>query len=79
MSKPVFVVWEDGKPTSNDPKESSRLEKRMLIIDKVLKEMGYPDGAERYSEIVTELASKDFKKYMTMLDRVSEEAKRQHV
>ena len=79
MNKPAFVVWKDGRPSSSDPKESARLDRRMQIIDKVLKEMGYPEGAERYSEIVSELGSKDFKKYIEFLDRVTKEAEKQHV
>ena len=39
-----FVVWKDGKPIASDPNEAKRLDKRMQVIDKVLKEMGYPEG-----------------------------------
>jgi excinuclease UvrABC helicase subunit UvrB len=79
MTNPTFVVFKDGKPISNDPKESERLNKRMKVIDKVLKEMGYPEGAERYSEIMNELGSEDFKKYMEFIERVDKETGKEHV
>jgi len=74
--KPSYVVWDKGKPVAaSDEKEARRLEGRALIIDNVLKEMGYEKGWENYNEYVTKM-SQDFPKYMKFLDRVSELAKK---
>lgn len=70
-----FVVWKDGKPIASDPNEAKRLDKRMQVIDKVLKEMGYPEGVNHYQEIMNDLGSNHFDKYMEFLKRVDEAMK----
>ena len=71
-----FVIWDKGKPIATTPREAERIKKRLRIIDKVLKEFGYKEGMKRYNEIVTEMAQKDFSKYVKFLDRVQELAKK---
>lgn len=78
MKKPTFVVWDKGKPvTTNSKEEVNRINKRIKIIGRILKEMGYPDGYTKYEKYVNEMARTDFNKYMTFLDKVSEEAKKE--
>ncbi len=75
-----YVIWDKGKPVAaSDSREARRLEGRMGIIDQVLKEMGYSEGAAKYQEYVQEMM-KDFKgKYTPFLERVDELAKKQGV
>ena len=75
MSK--FVVFKDGKPIlASDSKDAERLNKRMVVVDRVLKQMGNQDGADRYQEIMNDLGSNHFDKCMEFLKRVDEEAER---
>ena len=68
-----FVIWKNGKPyAASDPKEAQRLSKRMQMINKILKNMGYPDGAERYDEIMQDLGSNHFDKYLEFLKKIEE-------
>ena len=74
--KPKMVVWDKGKPVATtDVQEKKRLEGRIAIIDKVLKEMGYPEGYAKYQEYIDKMVKKDFKKYMTFLKKVDELSK----
>ena len=78
--KPKMVIWDKGKPVATtDAQEKKRLEARIAIIDKVLKEMGFPEGYAKYQEYINEMAKKDFKKYMGFLKKVDELAKEQSV
>lgn len=79
MEQPNFVIWKDGKPVAaSDPKEAERIAKRVVIIVKVLTEMGFKDATHNnFSEYVSKLAETNFKKYMTFLDRVDVLAKKE--
>ncbi len=74
--KTKYVLFNKNKPvaTSNS-EETKRLESRVEIIDKVLKEMGYKEGYTKYNDYIIEMM-KDFKgKYMPFLERVDKLAK----
>jgi SOS-response transcriptional repressor LexA len=70
---PINVYVKNGKVVSSDPKEQERLVKRMKIIDKVLKEMGYPEGVERYDEIMNDLGQNHIAKFIEFLKTVDAE------
>ncbi len=71
----MTVFWgKNGPVAATDNKEAERLNNRIVIIDKVLKEMGIPEGYIRYAEIMN-MWIKDMPKYMKFLDRVDELSK----
>jgi len=71
----TIVTWKDGKPHStNNEAEAKRLVGRALIIDRILKEMGYSEGWNNYAEIVNEMVATDFTKYTDFVKRVQDEA-----
>jgi len=77
---PKAVIFDNGKPVAaSDKKEAERLTGKIAIIDKVLKEMGFPKGYENYNEYVQEMANKDFKKYIKFLDKVDKLSKEQGI
>lgn len=68
------VVFDKGNPVAtNNKQEATRLKKRLEIIDRVLKEMGYNEGYANYQEIVEKMAREDFDKYLKFLERIDEE------
>ena len=67
-----FVVWDGGKPVAaSDRDEAKRLNKRIIIIDKVLKEMGFKTGYDDYEQHLSTLV-KDFTLYMKFIQMVDE-------
>ncbi|MEK6840001.1 MAG: hypothetical protein AABX72_03600 [Nanoarchaeota archaeon] len=71
------VFSNSGKAVaSSDKQEAVRLEGRVAIIDEVLKEIGYSEGYQNYTNYVQEMM-KDFSgKYIPFLNRVEELAKK---
>ena len=71
-----MVIFDKGKPVATtDAQEAKRLEGRIAIIDKVLKEMGYSEGYARYQEYISEMMKKGFAEYTAFIKKVDELAK----
>lgn len=74
-----FVVYTPQGPMSNSPREQTRLDKRMEIIVRVLKNMGYENASpETYTQIIAEM-NKDglSKEYWKFNELVRELAKKE--
>jgi len=69
-------ISEESVVSFPSEKEAEHLDEKMVIIDKVLKEMGFSEGCAKYSEYMQEMATKDFEKYMEFLKRVDELGKK---
>ena len=66
-----FTVWDNGKPiAASSDKEAKRLTGRILIIDIVLKEMGYENGYENYQEYIKEMTSNGISKFIEFNSKV---------
>lgn len=67
------TIWNNGKPIATDNQdEAKRMNDKIVVIDRVLKEMGYTKGYDEYTTAINDMVSKDFNKYMDFLKRVNQ-------
>lgn len=74
------IIWHDGKPIASDNvDEAKRLSDKVVLIDKILKEMGYSNGYEEYVFAVNDMTANDFPKYIEFLKKTDEQQKQNKV